>query len=294
MVRRTLAAAVSAVVAATAGAAPTAAADGLIVGSTNFTEQLILANMYEDVLEADGVDVETRLNLGSREVVFPSLMSAEIEALPEYSGALLAHLTDGDTEARKPEAVLARLREELPDELVMLDPSKAQDKDGLVVRPETAEKHDLETYSDLAPVADELILGGPPETKTRRVGLPGLKDVYGIEFKEFRSLDAGGPLTKNALKNGDIDVARMFTTQGAIEENGWVLLEDDKNLVPAQNLVPVLRKEKVSEPVRTALNELSAALSTEALTKLNARVGVDNADPEAVAEAWLKEQGLID
>jgi osmoprotectant transport system substrate-binding protein len=268
--------------------------DTLIVGSTNFAEQLILANMYEDILEArDIVDVETRLNLGSREIVFPALRNKEIEALPEYTGALLAHLTNGETDARSPKDVLAQLRKELPEDIIALEPSPAQDKDALVVRPETAEKYNLTTVSDLADAAGELIVGGPPEMKTREAGLPGLKDVYGIEFKQFRSLDAGGPLTRNALKNGDIDVARMFTTQGAIDENGWVTLEDDKNHIPAQNLIPVIRKESVTPEIRAALNELSAALSTEALTKLNAKVSVDKMDPETVAEAWLKQEGLI-
>jgi len=294
MLRRILTAAVSAAVVTAAGGAHTADAESLVVGSTNFPEQLILANMYEDVLEDRGVDVETRLNLGSREVVFPSLISAEIEALPEYTGALLSHLTDGEASAREPKAVLKRLQAELPDELTLLERSPAQDKDALVVRAETAEKHDLTTVSDLADVAGQLVAGGPPEMKTRHVGLPGLKDVYGVEFKAFRSLDAGGPLTKNALKNGDIDVARMFTTQGAIGENGWVVLEDDKNLVPAQNLIPVIRQEKVSGTVRDALNELSAKLSTEALTRLNAKVGVENQDPGAVAETWVTDNGLVE
>ena len=277
-----------------AGSGAAQADDTLIVGSTNFPEQLILANMYEDMLEARGVvEVETRLNLGSREIVFPALRNGEIEALPEYTGALLAHVTGGETQARKPDDVLAQLRQNLPEGIVALEPSPAQDKDALVVRPETAEKHNLTTVSDLADVAGELIVGGPPEMKTREAGLPGLKDIYGIEFREFRSLDAGGPLTKNALKNGDIDVARMFTTQGAIDENGWVVLEDDKNHIPAQNLIPVIRSDSQTPEIEAVLNELSAALSTEALTKLNAKVGVDKMDPEAVAEAWLKAEGLI-
>ena len=277
-------------------AAPTGAKadDTLVVGSTNFPEQLILANMYEDILEARGiVDVETRLNLGSREIVFPALRNSEIEALPEYTGALLAYLTSGETQARTPENVLAELRDALPAPIVALDPSPAQDKDALVVRSETAETYNLTTVSDLADAAGELVVGGPPEMKTREAGLPGLKDVYGIEFKEFLSLDAGGPLTKNALKNGDIDVARMFTTQGAIDENGWITLEDDKNHIPAQNLVPVIREEALTPEIEAALNELSAALSTEALTGLNAKVGVEKMDPEAVAEEWLEAEGLI-
>lgn len=295
MLRTLLTAAAAAVTLALAAPAPSAAQDQktVIVGSTNFTEQLILANMYEDVLTAAGVPVKTRLNLGSREIVFPALMAGEINALPEYSGAVLAYLTDGEAKETKPQDVLKRLRQELPEDLVALEPSPAQDRDTLVVRAATAERYGLDKVSDLKGVAEDLVIGGPPEMKTREAGLPGLRDVYGLEFKAFRSLDAGGPLTQNALKNGDIDVARMFTTQGAIDINGWVSLEDDKNRLPAQNLIPILRKEIVTDTVRERLNALSAALSTKALTRLNAQVGVEKRDPEVVAEEWLRDQGLI-
>lgn len=272
-----------------------ASAQPVIVGSTNFAEQLILANIYADVLEDRGVEVETRLNLGSREIVYPSLVNGEIDILPEYTGALLAHVSEGEElPATKEKAVIKALRKALPPEIVMLEPSSAQDKDTLVVRPETAEEYGLETFSDLAPVADQLVVGGPPEMKTRRVGLPGMKDVYGVEFKEFRSLDAGGPVTTGALENGSIDVARMFTTQGVIDARGWVVLEDDKELNPAQNLVPVVRKEVLNDTIRDALNAVSAKLTNEGLQRLNRQVGVDKRDPADVAAEWVKAQGLVD
>lgn len=272
-----------------------ATAAPVVVGSTNFAEQLILANIYAEVLEDRGVAVEKRLNLGSREIVYPSLVNGEIDILPEYTGALLAHVHEGEElPAIKEKAVERELRKVLPDSLVLLEPSKAQDKDTLVVRPETAEKYGLKTFSDLAPVAGELIVGGPPEMKTRRVGLPGMKDVYGVEFKEFRSLDAGGPVTTGALENGSIDVARMFTTQGVIDARGWVVLEDDKELNPAQNLVPVVRKEVLTDTIRDALNAVSAKLTTDGLQRLNRQVGVDKRDPADVAAEWVKAQGLVD
>ncbi len=198
------------------------AADGkpVVVGSTNFTEQLILANIYADVLEARGVDVKKRLNLGSREVVFPALKSGELDVLPEYSGALVGFLTNGKSKAHKQQAVLEELRQKLPKGLVALKASSAQDKDGIVVTAATAKKYHLKTIADLKPVAGKLTLGGPPETKTRYVGVPGLKQVYGVQFKNFRSLDAGGPLTQSALSSGAIDAARMFTTQGVIPGPG--------------------------------------------------------------------------
>lgn len=277
-----------------AAASTFAAAEEVVVGSTNFPEQLILANMYADVLSEHGVDVERRLNLGSREVVFPAIESGEIDVLPEYSGALLYHVAEDDDSATGEDAVLEALAEALPSELEVLEAASAQNKDTLVVRPETAEEHDLETFSDLAPVAGDMVVGGPSEMETRDVGLPGLEEVYDIEFATFRALDAGGPVTTGALENGDIDVARMFTTQGVIADKGWVALEDDKGLNPAQNLVPLVRSEAVSETVREALNAVSAELTTADLQSLNAEVSVDEREPEDVAREWLREQDLID
>lgn len=265
----------------------------VVIGSTDFTEQLILAEMYAAVLKDRGVKVETRLNLGPREVVFPALEEGEISAMPEYTGALLSHLTKGAATESKEDEVLARLREELPKGIVALEPATAQDKDALVVTQATAQKYDLQTVSDLKGVADQLVVGGPPELKTRAVGLPGYKKVYGIEFESFRSLDAGGPLTESALKQGDIDVARMFTTDAAISKNNWVVLEDDKDLVPAQNLIPVIRKDALTPKIEKALNAISAHLTTEGITALNAKVDLQKQDPAKVAKAWLEKEGLI-
>ncbi|WP_229819726.1 ABC transporter substrate-binding protein [Kushneria pakistanensis] len=263
----------------------------LTIGSTNFPEQLILANIYADVLEGDGVNVSTRLNLGSREVVFPALTNGEIDLLPDYTGALMTYLDQDEAhaDARNEEDVMAALRDVLPDGLEALDASPAEDRDALVVTRETAEKYNLETFSDLAPVSGELTIGAPPETRTRDVGLPGLKRVYGIEFANFRSLDAGGPLTRGALANGDIDVARMFSSQGAIAENNWVALRDDKNLEPAQNIVPIARSEALTDEMRDSLNRVSAALTTEDLQAMNHRVEIDKEDPAQVASEWVDE-----
>lgn len=264
----------------------------VVVASTNFVEQLILAHIYTDVLEARGIDVKTRLNLGSREVVFPALKSGELDILPEYTGALLGYLTNGKSKANSQQAVLKALRAQLPKGIVALDPSPAQDRDGLVVTAETAKKYHLKTISDLKPVASKLVLGGPPELKTRYIGMPGLKQVYGLDFEEFRALDAGGPLTQGALANGDIDVARMFTTQGVIAAKGWVLLKDDKDLVPAQNLIPVVRKAILTPKIKSALDAISAKLTTEGLRNMNKRVSIDKVDPETVASDWVKENKL--
>jgi osmoprotectant transport system substrate-binding protein len=266
---------------------------GFVVGSANFPEQLILGNMYAEVVEDQGIEVERRLNLGTRDVVFPSLESGEITLVPEYNGALLSYLSKGESDVTSPEETTKQLREALPKGLIALEASEAQDKDALVVTPETAEKYDLKNTSDLAPVADELVVGGPPEMPERPDGLPGLKRVYGIEFAEFKALDAGGPLTIEALANGDIDVGRLFTSQGIIDARGWIVLEDDKELSPAQNIIPIIRKQDSTGKIEDALNKLSATLTTEDLKKLNRRVEVDKDDPEDVAKDYLKQKGLL-
>lgn len=272
--------------------------DAVVVGSANFSEQLILGNMYAELLEDRGVTVERRLNIGSRNTLFPALESGEITLVPEYTGALLVFLAEGEEgemEVDTPEEVTERLRGELPDSLVALEPAEAQNRGSLAVLPETAEEYDLETYSDLAEVADQLVVGGPPEFPTRYSGMVGLQEVYGIEeFAEFRALDAGGPLTSEALSSGQIDVARVFTTQGVIKDQGWIVLEDDKNMELAQNIVPIMREEALTDEIRTALNELSSGLTTENLIALNERVEVDRENPEDVALDYLQENGLVE
>ncbi len=264
------------------------------VGSTNFSEQLILAQMYAAVLNKAGVKVDTRLNLGAREVVFPALEKGDIDLLPEYNGAVLSFLDPKATQTTAAEvnSALGPLLEAKG--LVALEPSPAEDKDGWAVTSKTADKYGLAKISDLKGKAGQLVVGGPPELKTRPAGLPGLKKVYGIEdFKEFKALDAGGPLTTSALNKGDIDVGRVFTTQGAIAEYGWVVLAEDRPLEPAQNIVPIGRSEAMTDQVKQALNGISAKITTEELTKLNKLVDVDKEDPEKVANDWLTQQGLL-
>jgi osmoprotectant transport system substrate-binding protein len=264
------------------------------VGSTNFSEQLILAQMYAAVLEKAGVKVDTRLNLGAREVVFPALEKGDIDLLPEYNGSVLSFLDPKATQTTSDEVnqALAPLLDAKG--LVALDQSPAEDKDGWAVTKQTAAKYGLQKVSDLKGKASQLVVGGPPELKTRPAGLPGLKKLYGIEdFKEFKPLDAGGPLTTSALNKGSIDVGRVFTTQGAIARYGWVVLQEDKPLEPAQNIVPIGRKDAMTDQVKQALNGLASKITTEELTKLNKQVDIDKDDPEQVATDWLKSQGLV-
>jgi osmoprotectant transport system substrate-binding protein len=274
-------------------AAPTAARTDtktIIVGSADFPESQLLATIYAKALSAKGIAVETKLNIGSREVYIPALLDGSIDLLPEYAGATLSYL-DKNATAHSPSDVAAALKAALPKGVSMLTPSAAQDSDSVAVTRATAEKYKLKTIADLAPVASQLVLGGPPEWKTRKEGIIGLKELYGLEFQSFKSLDVGGPLTLSALVNGQVQAANLFSTDPAIAANDLIVLEDVKNLFPAQNIVPVIATPKVSDVVTSTLNAVSAALTTKDLVVLNGRLA--NHDSfDVVAGDWLTQHKL--
>ena len=268
------------------------------IGSTNFTEQLIVAELFGQVLEASGYTVERRLNLGSREIVAPALEADQIDLYPEYLATYVTYLSKDKSQASTDaELTYKNLQGVLrPKRLTALTYAAAVDTNGFVVTRETAEKHRLRRLSDLAAVAGQLVLGGPPECPDRPFCLPGLRQTYGITFKEFKALDAGGPLTVLALEGRQIDVALLFTTDAVIAVKGLVLLEDDKKLQLADNIVPVVRTDlldKAPGDFRTLINGVTAKITTEEITGLNRQVGVDKQDPKAVAAAWLRQKGLV-
>ena len=274
----------------TSGAA--APSDTIVVGSANFTESQILAEIYAQALAAKGVTVEKRLNIGSREAYIPGLQDGSIDLIPEYSGVLLQYF-DKTADETEPDAVYTALQAALPDNLIVLDKSAAEDKDAVVVTRDTATKLNVKSIADLAPQCPNLVFGGAPEFQTRPDGIPGIQATYNCAFKEFRSLDAGGPLTVAALKNGDVQAANLFTTQSTIAANDFVVLEDPKNNFAAQNVLPLINKAKATDNVKTTLNAISAKLTTDGLTKLNAEADGDaKPSPETVAKNWLSQNGL--
>lgn len=266
-------------------------ADSITVGSADFPESALIAEIYAGALEANGVKVDKTLNIGSREAYVPALQDGSIDLIPEYTGALL-HYFDEDATATDSESVYEALTAAVPKDLSVLTMSSAEDKDAIAVTKATADKYSLTSISDLTEVSDELVLGGPPEWKTRRQGVKGLADVYGVEFGTFRALDAGGPLTVQALKNGQVDAADLFTTDPSIQENGFIMLEDPESLFPAENVVPLIATSKVDDTVTQALDAVSAELDTQMLATLVKQVIVDKKDAEDVAAVFLSEQGL--
>lgn len=268
-----------------------AAATSVVVGSANFPENELLAQIYAQALAAKGVQVSTKLNIGSRETYLPALKDGEINLLPEYTGALAKYL-DPNADTGTTDAAVAALKSSLPDTLTVLDPAAAQDNDSITVTKATADSFGLKTIEDLVPHAAQMVLGGPPEWKTRSYGVPGLQKTYGLQFKSFKALDTAGPLTVQALKNGQVQAANLFTTDPAITSNGFVTLEDTKHFFGSQNVIPVITKSLATPEVSAALNAVSAKLDTATLAGLVAKVVTDKQDADKVAGEWLTSVGL--
>lgn len=269
--------------------------DAVTIASFNFPESVLLAEIYAQALEAADVRVKRETALGTRELVMPALVQGLVELVPEYAGSALLFFAGPDAASADHEANHQALASQLSGfGVTALDASPAEDQNGFAVTPETAERFGLHTLSDLAPVADQLTFGGPPECLRRPSCLPGLESTYGIGFgDEIFSLDSGGPRTVAALAQGTVDVALLFTSDGAIDLNDFVLLQDDLGLQPAENVTPVVRQDALERfpGLAGAVNAVSALLSTEELRSMNAEVA-RGADPRTIAGAWLVRNGL--
>jgi osmoprotectant transport system substrate-binding protein len=269
----------------------------ITVGSFNFPESVLLAYLYADVLAGKGYPVRVLPDLGARELVDPALMANLVQLVPEYTGSALEFVSLGRIHATASTGTTASaLAASMTGRgLVTGRPSAAQDGNAIVVTAATAARYRLRTISDLARVAPRLVFGGPPECPERAYCLPGLRLVYGLRFREFVPLDAGGPLTRQALAAGDVGAALLFTTDPAIPAWHLVVLADNRGLQPAENVVPVLRRATVDRygpGLLATLDAVSARLSTAALASLDALVQLDGRAPRAVAENWARAEGL--
>jgi osmoprotectant transport system substrate-binding protein len=275
------------------GGGEEAAKPAITVGSANFPENVVLAEIYAGALEAKDFEVSKKLNVGSREAIFPAMERGDISVLPEYSGALLSYLTEAKSDAKEIDAQVEEIKSNLPSGLTVLEPSAAEDKDTITCNKETVDKYGLTSIEDLAKVGNEITIGGPPEFAERAgFGIKALKRVYDAEFKKFQPLDVAGPLTVAALKDNKVQCANLFSTQSAIPANGFITLEDPKGLVEAEAVIPLISDEAATPEATETLNAVSAALNTENLKELVKRVEVDKDDAETVAEDFLSEQGL--
>ncbi len=267
----------------------------VVVGSADFPESKILAEIYAQALEANGFTVGRQLGIGSRETYIPALQDHSIDLIPEYTGNLLKYFDPGATVTRPQDVELALLRA-LPGDLSVLTPSEAADTDTVAVTAETAAKWNLTSIADLAAHSAEVKFGGPSEFLNRAEGLPGLKKIYGLDIpeKNFVAIsDGGGPATVRALADGTVTAADLFSTSPAIPQNNFVVLADPKNNFPAANVVPVVSSQKKSTELKRVLDAVSAKLTTDDLIALNGAVsGNSGIDPDEAARKWLAEHGL--
>nr|WP_055512231.1 ABC transporter substrate-binding protein [Streptomyces ossamyceticus] len=265
----------------------------LVVGSANFPENQLLAEIYAQALEGKDLKVTRKFDIGAREVYYDQIVKGGIDVFPEYNGALLSVAVDKNSTATGTEEINAELKAKLPKSVEILDSAAAEDKDSVTVTARTAKKYDLKTLADLKPVAGDLTLGAGSEFKTRTQGGVGLKKVYGVEFGKFQPLDAGAQTTLvKLLKDDKVQAANLYTTDPAIIEDKLVVLEDPKNLFSSQNVTPLVYKKAVDAKAREALNGVSAKLTTEDLLEMMKKLVNDKEDASVVAEEWLKKSGL--
>jgi osmoprotectant transport system substrate-binding protein len=267
----------------------------IVVGSADFPESKIIAEIYAQALEANGFTVGRQFGIGSRETYIPAVKDHSIDLIPEYTGNLLQYY-DPKTKATDPDAVELALFRALPGDLSILTPSPASDQDTVVVTDATAKKWNLKTIGDLAQHSAEVKFGAPSEFLNRTQGLPGLKANYGLDVAPANFIaisDGGGPATVRALVDGTVTAADIFSTSPAIPQNKFVVLEDPKNNFLAANVVPLVASQKLSDQLKTVLDAVSAKLTTQALIEMNAATsGNGGVDPDEAAKKWITDNGF--
>jgi len=265
------------------------------VGSADFTESKIIAEIYAQALEANGFTVSRQFGIGSRETYIPAVQDHSIDLIPEYTGNLLQYF-DPKSPATTSDSVLLALFKALPGDLSILVPSPAEDKDTIAVTEATAQRWNLKTIGDLATHSAEVKMGAPSEFMTRQTGLIGLKAKYGLDITPANFVaisDGGGPATVQALTGGAVTTANVFSTSPAIKESKLVVLEDPKNAFLAANVVPLVASQKLSDDLKTVLDAVSAKLTTDGLIQLNTAVeGNQGVDPDEAARKWIADNGF--
>lgn len=272
-----------------AGGGEGGATGDIIIGASDVGETSLLAQIYAGALRNAGAEnVVVRPPVGSREVVVKALQDRSLSIVPDYSGNLLRYF-DKETQATTSADVYNQLKQKIPAGFEVLQQAPAEDKDLLVVTKKVADLG-VKTISDLGKRCGELVFGGPGQWSSR--WKDKIKALYGCEFKEIRTTDTGGPVTVAALRSGDVGVADLFSTSATIAANGFVPLEDDKAMFPAQNIVPLIAKGTLSPQEVDALNRVSAALTTEQLTELNVQYSEEKRNPKDIADEFLTRNGL--
>ncbi|MGO3886377.1 MAG: glycine betaine ABC transporter substrate-binding protein [Mycetocola sp.] len=273
------------------GAETSAASDAITIGSQDYYSNEIIAEIYAQALEDQGLTVERKFRIGQRDVYLAALEKDEIQLIPDYSGNLLQYY-DADTELRSSEDVNAAIPEVLPDGLSVLEAAPAQDADSYNVSTEFSEETGITSLADLAGYDGTLTIGGNAELESRPYGPDGLKTLYGVDVDFATIGDSGGPLTKQAIRDGDIQLGDIYSADPDLAGGDFVTLEDPENLFLAQNVIPVV-SSAVADRVTAALAPINAALTTDELIALNVASVTDQEDAATIATAWLADKGLV-
>lgn len=262
----------------------------LIVGSQDYYSNEIIAEAYAQALEGAGFTVDRQLRIGQREVYMPEIEAGAIDVFPEYTGNLLQYL-DADATARSTDEVYAALQTALPSGLRALEQAPATDQDSYVVTEDFAAAHSLASIGDLAS-AGTLTLGGNSELQTRPYGPTGLSQTYGVTVGFTPIEDSGGPLTVKALKDGDIQLANIYSSDPALADGTLKVLDDPKGLFLASHVVP-LASSRVSDEATAVINRVSAAMDAQDLVEMNRASTVDQKSAAQIAREWLISEGLL-
>ncbi|OBK28112.1 glycine/betaine ABC transporter substrate-binding protein [Mycobacterium sp. 1165196.3] len=269
--------------------------NSIVIGSGDFPESQIIAEIYAQALQANGFEVGTRMGIGSRETYIPALKDHSIDLVPEYIGNLLLYFAP-QSKATMLGAVEVELHQRLPGDLSILAPAPATDTDTVSVTAQTAKSWSLKTIADLAPHSPDVRFGAPSAFATRPAGLPGLRQKYGLDIKpgNFVAIDdGGGAVTVRALVGGRVNAANVFTTSPAIPQNHLVALDDPEHNFMAGNIVPLVNSQKKSDHLRDVLDAVSAKLTTSGVAGLNAAVsGNSGIDPDQAARNWIRDNGF--
>lgn len=258
----------------------------VVVGSQSYASNTIIAEIYAQALEGDGITVQRKFNIGQRSAYMPAIQSGQIQLFPEYTGNLLQYLNPKAVETA-PDDVYAALQKALPANLAVLDKATATDQDSYTVTRAFANKWHLTSIADLANVKVPLVLGGNPELADRPYGPQGLKKIYGITT----GFKATGDTTLESLLAGTINIGDIYTSSPAIKTKDLVVLKDPKGMILASNIVPLVNKD-VEAKVGGIINAVQAKLTPDALVEMNVENTVGQQSAAQIAKKFLSDNHL--
>ncbi|MGA1838354.1 ABC transporter substrate-binding protein [Herbiconiux sp. 11R-BC] len=277
---------------ASTSSASGAASGPIVIGSQAYYSNEIIAEIYAQALEANGIEVTRQFNIGQRDAYLPALESGEVQLFPEYTGNLLQYY-DPSTTAKTSDDVFAALQTALPQGLEVLDQSPATDQDSYNVTKAFSEANGVTSLADLSKVTTPITLGGNSELQTRPYGPDGLKSTYGVTVGFTPIEDSGGPLTIKALNDNTVQMVNIYSADPNIKTSGLVTLADPKGLFLASNVVPLINSNSATPEVVSIINKVSAALTAADLVDLNSQSVNDQQSADTIAKNWLAKVNLF-